>query len=341
MKTNSETRHLRFEIPDLRFEISDSRCQPDSRFESHSRCRTLAIALAAVALFALAAPAYAGKMSVLEGLVRAAVEESRVEARGAAKLAEEARLLRGSEELFETAARRHESLLRAAGRVAELDEAVVAQRVAKLTTAADSEAVRALRGMSVAERHFVVEAAETAGALARKYPDDAVAMIRRLGPEGLAYTRVYGDDVAEMVLKEGPESLGVLRKGGRGAWTFFKDNVLPHKKKLVAAGVFAAFLANPDQFVDLAGRATDYAVREFARAGVELAAGVPGAFSDGVQAGVGNTLDRWGLNYAPLRWGLVALALLIAAGAALTLIGWPLRTVAWPITVAIRRLRRP
>jgi hypothetical protein len=291
-------------------------------------------------MLALSTPAYAGKLSVLEGLVRTAVEEGRVEARGAAKLAEDARLLGGSDELFEMAARRHESLLRASGRVAELDEAVVAQRVAKLTTAGDSEAVRALRGMSVAERHFVVEAAETAGSLARRYPDDAVEMIRRLGPEGLAYTRVYGDDVAEIVLKEGPESLGVLRKGGRGAWTFFKDSVLPHKKKLVAAGVFAAFLAKPDEFVDMAGRATDYAIREFARAGVELAAGVPGALGDGVEVGVGNVLDRWGLNYAPLRWALVALALLIAAGAAMTLIGWPLRAVAWPITAAMRRLRR-
>ena len=34
------------------------------------------------------------------------------------------------------------------------------------------------------------------------------------------------------------------------------------------------------------------------------------------------------------------LILLIAAGAAMRLIGWPLRTLAWPVTFAVRRLRR-
>lgn len=297
----------------------------------------LALALAILP----AAPAWAGKMSALEGLVRAAVEDSRGELRAVARTAEqEARLLRGSEELFETAARRHEMLVRAAGRVAELDEQALAKRLAQLSARADSETARTLASMSVAERHFVVEAAETAGDLCRKYPGQATEMIRKLGPEGLSYARVYGDDVAEVVLKEGPESLGVLRKGGRGAWTFFKETVLPNKKKLVAAGVLAAFLANPDEFVDMAGRATDYAVREFARAGVELASEMPGALVAGLDTGASNVLGRLGMNYAPVRWATVALLLLIATGAAMRLVGWPLRTLAWPVTFAVRRLRR-
>jgi hypothetical protein len=286
------------------------------------------------------APAYAGKMSALEGLVRAVMEDSRAEAKAGAKIAGEAHLLRGGEELFENAARQHELMLRTAGRMAELDERAIAKRLAKLAVPANSEAVRALEALSVPERHFVVEAAETAGALCRKYPGQATSMIRQLGPEGLSYVRVYGDDVAQIVLKEGPESLGVLRKGGRAAWGFFKEDVLPHKKKLIAAGVLAAFLANPDQFVDMAGRATDYAVREFARAGVELASVVPGAVSQGVHAGVSSTLDRWGLNYGPVRWTAFSLALLIAAAAGLRLIGRPLRTLALPLTLVVRRLRR-
>jgi hypothetical protein len=288
-----------------------------------------------------AVPARADKLGALEGLVKAVVEESQAEMRVVARTAaQDARLLRGGEEVFESAARRHEMLVRAAGRMAELDESAVAKRLAQVSARADSETARTLANMSVAERHFVVEAAETAGDLCRKYPADAGEMIRKLGPEGLSYTRVYGDDVAEVVLKEGPESLGVLRKGGRGAWTFFKETVLPNKKKLAAAGVLAAFLANPDKFVDMAGRATDYAVSEFARAGVELASEVPGALVAGLDSGASSVLNRLGMNYAPVRWTTVGLLLLIAAGAAMRLVGWPLRTLAWPVTFAVRRLRR-
>ena len=60
-----------------------------------------------------------------------------------------------------------------------------------------------------------------AAVLARRYPPEAETMVRRLGPEGLTAVRVFGDDVAEVLVKEGPESLGVLRKAGRGGWSFF------------------------------------------------------------------------------------------------------------------------
>ena len=84
------------------------------------------------------------------------------------------------------------------------------------------------------------------------------------------------------MVKEGPETLGVLRKTGRGGWNFFTNTVLPNKKKLIAAGLLGAFLADPDKFVDTAGRATEYAIREFGKAGVNLlgavsAGGRPGA----------------------------------------------------------------
>jgi hypothetical protein len=297
-------------------------------------------ALAVFGVLAYTSTAYAGKMTILEGLVRAAMEESRGELKLGTKLAEEARLLRGSEELFENTARQHELLMRAAGRLAELDEPAVARKATQLAARTDSETARALAQLSGAERRFVVEAAETAGALSRKFPNEATDMVRRLGPEGLSYVRVYGDDVAEVVLKEGPDVLGVIRKGGRGAWAFFTDNVLPHKKKLVAAGVFAAFLASPDKFVDMAGRATDYAMQEFARAGVQLASVVPGSILTGIDAGVDGVLSRWGLNYPPLRWTAVGCFMLLASAAALRLVGWPIRTLAWPVTFAFRRLRR-
>ncbi len=95
---------------------------------------------------------------------------------------------------------------------------------------------------------------ETAQTLARRYPGEAEPMIRKLGVEGMTAVRVYGADVAQVIAREGPETIGVLRKTGRGGWGFFTDTVLPHKKKLAAAGVLALFLANPEQFVDTAGK---------------------------------------------------------------------------------------
>ena len=118
--------------------------------------------------------------------------------------------------------------------------------------------------------------------------------MRRLGPEGLTAVRVFGDDVAEVLVKEGPESLGVLRKTGRGGWSFFTNQVLPHKKKLAAAGILAAFMANPEKFVDYAGQATEFAVREFARAGIQLASAVGGGAARGLETSIGQTLAAYG-----------------------------------------------
>ena len=127
-------------------------------------------------------------------------------------------------------------------------------------------------------------------------------MVRRLGPEGLTAVRVFGDDVAEVLVKEGPESLGVLRKTGRGGWSFFTKQVLPHKKKLAAAGVLAAFLANPEKFVDYAGQATEFAVREFAKAGIQLASAVGGGAARGLETSIGQTLAAYGLDFPVLRY---------------------------------------
>ena len=115
-------------------------------------------------------------------------------------------------------------------------------------------------------------------------------MVRRLGPDGLTAVRVFGDDVAEVMVKEGPESLNVLRKTGKGGWSFFTQHVLPNKKKLAAAGVLAAFLADPDKFVDYAGQATEFAAREFARAGITLASAVGGGVARGLESSLGEAL---------------------------------------------------
>jgi hypothetical protein len=157
-------------------------------------------------------------------------------------------------------------------------------------------------------------------------------MVRKLGTEGLAAVRVYGDDVAEVVVKEGPEALGVLRKTGRGGWEFFTNTVLPNKKKLVAAGLLAAFLANPDKFVDTAGRATEYAIQQFAKAGVDLVGAVSAGAARGLESSIGQALAAYGLNVGMLRYLGMGLAGLVVIGSTLVVAGMPLRLMLRPIT---------
>ena len=192
-----------------------------------------------------------------QGLVRGG-DGARTEIRGAGRLF----LTHDADETLEHLVRRSDELARAGRRVEQPTEALLQARFSRLLKQ-DPQTLRAFEALEPAEKRLVVELGETAQVLARRYPREAETMVRRLGPEGLTAVRVFGDDVAEVLVKEGPESLGVLRKTGRGGWSFFTTHVLPHKKKLAAAGVLAAFLANPEKFVDYAGQATEFAVREF------------------------------------------------------------------------------
>ena len=210
----------------------------------------------------------------------------------------------------------------------------------------DPQTLRTFAALEPAEKRLVVELGETAQRLARRYPTEAEAMVRRLGPEGLTAVRVFGDDVAEVLVKEGPESLGVLRKAGRGGWSFFTQHVLPHKKKLAAAGVLAAFLADPEKFVDYAGQATEYAVRQFGKAGIQLVSAVGGGAVRGIEDTIGHALSSYGLNLPILRYLGMGLAGLVVVGSFLVIVGlpvrWMFRPVGWvfrPLGFVFRRIR--
>jgi hypothetical protein len=210
----------------------------------------------------------------------------------------------------------------------------------------DPQTLRTFAALPTAEKRLVVELGETAQLLARRYPSEAETMVRRLGPEGLTAVRVYGDDVAEVLAKEGTESIGVLRKTGRAGWSFFTNQVLPHKKKLAAAGVLAAFLADPEKFVDYAGRATEFAVREFGKAGIQLAAAVTGGAARGLEDTVGEALSAYGLNLPVLRYLGMGVAGLVVVLSFLVVVGlpvrWLFRPILWPFRRALsfRRARR-
>ena len=210
----------------------------------------------------LAAPARAGKLSWLDDVVREVIAETRTGTRSLVRGSEAGRVeLRGASRLFlshdteeglEQLVKRSDELARAGRRIEHPSEALLQSRFSRLL-GNDSQAVRSFAALEPAEKRLVVEMGEAARRIAQRYPEQAETMVRQLGPEGLSAVRVFGDDVAEVMVKEGPESLNVLRKTGKGGWSFFTHQVLPHKKKLAAAGILAAFLANPDQVCRLRG----------------------------------------------------------------------------------------
>lgn len=312
------------------------------------RCRRLGLSAVAVllAVFASARSAQAGKLSWLDEVVRQAVREAdaggksaaRIEGRAAARSA--GRLfVKESDEALEAVARRSDDLARAAGRFDAPAETALRGRFTR-AVGADAEMVRTFDTLKPAEKRLVVEMSETAQRLARRYPGQAEPMIRSLGVEGMSAVRVYGDDVAEVIAREGPESIGVLRKTGRAGWTFFTETVLPNKGKLAAAGVLGLFLANPEKFVDTAGRATQYAVEKFAAAGIQLAGAVSEGAARGLDRAIGSTLARYGLDSRLTRALGMAAAGLVAVLALLVLVGVPVRMVFRPITWPVRKVFR-
>ena len=293
-----------------------------------------------------------GKVAWLDEVVQEVILEARsggkalAESEATAGTRAAGRLFaREADEGLEAVARRTDDLARAAHRVESPADAVLQARFSRLVRS-EPELTRAFKALEPAEKKVVVAMSEAAQDLARRYPapGQAEAMVRSLGTEGLAAVRVYGDDVGEVVAREGTESLGVLRKTGRTGWNFFTDTVLPHKKKLAAAGVLGLFLADPDKFVDTAGRATQYAVEQFARAGVSLASAVTGGAAKGLEAAVGAFLESYGINHAALRYLGMGLAGLVIAASALVLLGMPARWLLRPITLPLRlifRRRKP
>jgi hypothetical protein len=304
--------------------------------------------LLVLVLLGQAGPAQAGKLSWLDDVVREVIAEARAGSRSLVKGGEAARVElrsagrlfaeRDAEEGLERLVRQSDELARAGRRIEPVSETLLQSRFSRLL-GHDAQALRSFAALKPAEKRLVVEMGEAARRLAERYPQEAEAMVRQLGPEGLTAVRVFGEDVAEVMVKEGSQSLNVLRKTGKGGWAFFTHQVLPHKKKLLAAGVLAAFLANPDKFVDYAGQATEYAVREFARAGVSLAAAAGSGAAQGLEASIGEVLASHGLDQPFFRYVGMGFAVFVAVCSLLVLVGLPVRLVVSPLSWPLRIMR--
>ena len=290
----------------------------------------------AVPLILLAAPrpASASKVGWMDDVVRRVLKSSDPDLARAGRSS--GRLFGSSgDESLAALARQSDEIAQAGRPIDEATEAALEGRFAKLMDA-DPEMTAAFRALEPTEKRLVLRMGEAAERLARRYPNNADEMVRSLGVEGMTAVRVYGDDVAGVIAREGPESINVLRKAGRPGWKFYVGPVLRHKKKLAAAGVLGLFLANPERFIDSAGRITEFAVEKFAEAGIQLA----GAIGSGAARGLENSFaERLGLGGSAARIAAIVAAGTAAVLAVAVLIGLPIRWLTMPFRLVGRGLR--
>ncbi len=284
--------------------------------------------------------ANAGSLSWLDDMILASVRKADPKlstAQSTRLFAKEASEL--GEDGLGVLARRSQEFSRTARRLDEPADALVEARFQKLV-AGDPNFARDFARFTPPEKLMAVQMGEAAQNLARRFPGRADSMIRSMGADGLSAISVYGDDVAEVLAAQGAASVNVLRRTGRPGWKFFTETVLPNKQKLAAAGILTAFMAAPEDFVDMAGKATDYAVRQFASAGIQIATAVGGGAMTGLETALGTWLEQQGLNFTVARYLGMLLAGWVVISSALVVIGLPGRIATAPVRMLVWPLRR-
>lgn len=300
--------------------------------------RPATASLALLCLLAAPQAAMANKIGWMDDVVRRVVKSTDPE------LAQSGRISgrffdEVAGENLSTLARRSDTIAHAGRPINEATETALELRFARMLDTSDPEFLRTFRALEPAEKRLVLRMGEAAERIARRYPDQADVMIRRLGVDGMTAVRVYGDDVAEVIAREGPEAINVLRRSGRPGWNFYVGPVLQHKRKLAAAGVLALFLANPEKFVDSAGRITEFAVSKFAEAGIDLAGAVGSGAARGLERSLADRLGLSSLGGPVFRWALLIGAGIVAVLAILVIVGLPVRYLTAPFRFVGRGLR--
>ncbi len=136
-------------------------------------------------------------------------------------------------------------------------------------------------------------------------------LIRAGGADLLTAAGLYGDSFMDeaMRFKAILDAGGIAVPAGRRAitfqdfvstvvkykdpaWDFIQTYIRPHWKMLAGSGLVAAFLLEPDLFIDTAGQLTKHALQEFSRLGIEVSAAVAEGTADGIRQGVRTSTER-------------------------------------------------
>jgi len=125
------------------------------------------------------------------------------------------------------------------------------------------------------QRRLIVEVSESATDILRRNGDDGATILRNMDKEGLVFHRMLPESrhTIEAMFKDSADAKTLLRKTGNHGAEFYEKYVRPHKKKWVAAGLFTAFFANPEYWINETGQLTEHAITKLAELGVSVAEG--------------------------------------------------------------------
>ena len=125
--------------------------------------------------------------------------------------------------------------------------------------------------LSKTEQNALVDLVSAGQRVSRgRTPQESIKLIRQLDGDGLIQGRTYGDFVYKGVDRMGADYKSVVAKMGDGAGVFFHKVIEPHWGKWTAAGLTAAYLAQPEIFHDGLGQLTEYAIQKLLEAGIRF-----------------------------------------------------------------------
>ena len=210
---------------------------------------------------------------------------------------------RGARESLESEIRQSTRALEEAGKSASRSEQVL-MLLRKSTTQLDPTLLRRIEHLDEGAREAALVLVRGAEHLRTSVPDlaarsrfladggpETVAAVGALGP-GAARAAVRLDEAiraGSVVVRDAGRPVAltdfgrVMSRGGKASWDFWKTYVQPNWKVWIASGALAAYLADPEEFQDAAGRLTESGFKRL----TELAGSVAAASIRGVGQGAG------------------------------------------------------
>ena len=214
---------------------------------------------------------------------------------------------RGAREALESEIRQSTRALEEAGKSASRSEQVLIL-LRKSTIQLDPSLLRRIEHLDEGSREAALVLVHGGEHLRTSVPDLAVRsqFLRDGGTETVAAVGALGPDAARaavrldeairagsVVVRDASRPVAltdfgrVMSRGGKVSWDFWKTYVQPHWKVWIASGTLAAYLANPEEFQDDAGRLTESGFKRL----TELVGSVAAAAIRGVGRGSGKATE--------------------------------------------------
>jgi len=171
----------------------------------------------------------------------------------------------------------------------------------------DVDLARAVEAADPAMRRATLEALAGARAIERAIPSNPVRRAEIVERGGVDLLRAAAHPVEglgdALLLLDGSMRSGrlpetamaqfgrALDRHGEIFSRVWRDNIVPNWEVVVAGGLVAALLIDPDRFIDAAGRLTSHAAAAFSDLGVEIVTRVVGGVGQGIVRSISRRIE--------------------------------------------------